>query len=89
MTNVFFEFSGLLLISALLGAVAVRLHQPLIIAFIAVGILAGPAALGWVAAHDQIDLLAQMGVTLLLFAVGLRLDLHVVKNLGPVAALQH
>ncbi len=85
MTNVFFEFSGLLLISALLGAVAVRLHQPLIIAFIAVGILAGPAALGWVAAHDQIDLLAQMGVTLLLFAVGLRLDLHVVKNLGLVA----
>ena len=85
MTHIFFEFSGLLLISALLGAIAVRLHQPLIIAFIAVGILAGPAALGWVAAHDQIDLLAQMGVTLLLFAVGLRLDLHVVRNLGPVA----
>lgn len=85
MTHVFFEFAGLLLISALAGAVAVRLRQPLIIAFIAVGILSGPAALGWVTAHGQIDLLAQLGVTLLLFAVGLRLDLHIIKNLGPVA----
>ncbi|MDP2794531.1 MAG: cation:proton antiporter [Sulfurisoma sp.] len=85
MNNVFFEFAGLLLISALAGAIAVRLRQPLIIAFIAVGILSGPAALGWVTAHDQIDLLAQLGVTLLLFAVGLRLDLHIIKNLGPVA----
>jgi len=39
-------------------------------AFIVVGILSGPAALGWVTAHDQIDLLAQLGVTLLLFAIG-------------------
>jgi len=35
-----------------------------------VGILAGPAALGWVTAHDQIDLLAQIGVTLLRRAGG-------------------
>ncbi len=85
MGSVYYEFTGLLLISALAGAVAVRLRQPLIVAFIAVGIVAGPAVLGWVAAHDQIDLLAQMGVTLLLFVVGLKLDLHLVKNLGPVA----
>lgn len=85
MGDVYYEFTALLLISALAGAIAVRLRQPLIVAFIAVGIVVGPAVLGWVTAHDQIDLLAQIGVTLLLFVVGLKLDLHLVKHLGPVA----
>ncbi|RJQ46729.1 MAG: sodium:proton exchanger [Gammaproteobacteria bacterium] len=85
MGSVYYELTGLLLISALAGGIAVRLRQPLIVAFIAVGIVAGPAVLGWVTAHDQIDLLAQIGVTLLLFVVGLKLDLRLVKNLGPVA----
>lgn len=69
MTHVFFEFAGLLLISALAGAVAVRLRQPLIIAFIAVGILSGPAALGWVTAHNDRDArrLAQAGADKVLF----------------------
>jgi len=41
--------------------------------------------LGWVQSHDQIDLLAQIGVTVLLFVVGLKLDLHLVRHIGPVA----
>jgi Kef-type K+ transport system membrane component KefB len=79
------QFAVLLAIAAVIGAVAVRLRQPLIVAFIFTGILVGPAVLGWVTAHDQIDLLAQVGVTVLLFVVGLKLDLHLVRNLGPVA----
>jgi Kef-type K+ transport system membrane component KefB len=79
------QFAALLAIAAVIGAIAVRLRQPLIIAFLVTGNLVGPAAPGWVASHDQIDLLAQVGVTLLLFVVGLKLDLHLVKNLGPVA----
>jgi Kef-type K+ transport system membrane component KefB len=77
------QFAALLAIAAVIGAIAVRLRQPLIIAFLVTGNLVGPAAPGWVASHDQIDLLAQVGV--LLFVVGLKLDLHLVKNLGPVA----
>ncbi|MDP2238865.1 MAG: cation:proton antiporter [Burkholderiales bacterium] len=79
------QFAALLAIAAIIGVIAVRLRQPLIIAFLMTGILVGPAALGWVESHDQIDLLAQVGVTVLLFVVGLKLDLHLVKNLGPVA----
>ncbi|MGQ9686366.1 MAG: cation:proton antiporter [Thiobacillaceae bacterium] len=79
------EFALLLIIAAAVGAVAMRLKQPVIIAYIAVGILAGPAALGLVQAHGQIDLLAQVGVTVLLFLVGLKLDLQHVRHIGPVA----
>lgn len=85
MGNVYYEFTVLLLTSAVVGAIAVRLRQPLIVAFIVVGILVGPAVLGWVQSHDQIDLLAQVGVTVLLFVVGLKLDLHLVRHIGPVA----
>ena len=79
------EFAALLLLSAVLGAIAVRLRQPLIVAFIAVGILAGPSGLGWVSHHEPLELLAQIGVTVLLFVVGLKLDIGLVRHLGPVA----
>lgn len=46
MNNVYYEFTALLLASAVMGAIAVRLRQPLIVTFIAVGILAAPAGLG-------------------------------------------
>ncbi len=81
----FSEFALLLLICALAGAVFVRLRQPVLIAYIVVGIAVGPAVFGLVTAHDQIDLLAQVGVAVLLFAVGLKLDLHHVRHIGPVA----
>ncbi|MCU0840460.1 MAG: cation:proton antiporter [Thiobacillaceae bacterium] len=81
----FGEFALLLIIAAAVGALALRLRQPVLIAYIAVGILVGPAVLGLVQAHDQIDLLAQVGVAVLLFLVGLKLDLQHVRHIGPVA----
>jgi Kef-type K+ transport system membrane component KefB len=83
--NVFYEIAALLLVAATIGLLAVRLRQPLIVAFIAVGILVGPAVLGWVRSSEQVGLLAQMGITLLLFVVGLRLDLHLIVSMGSVA----
>jgi len=81
----FGEIALLLLICALAGAIFVRLRQPVLIAYIVVGIAVGPAGFGLVTAHDQIDLLAQVGVAVLLFAVGLKLDLHHIRRIGPVA----
>ena len=56
------EFALLLIISAVAGAIAVRLRQPVLIAYIVVGILVGPAVFGIVKAHDQVALLAEIGV---------------------------
>ncbi|MDZ7784745.1 MAG: cation:proton antiporter family protein [Halioglobus sp.] len=81
----FTQMAVLLLMAAAVGALGVRLRQPLIVAFIAVGILVGPSVLGWVSENDQIDLLAKFGITLLLFVVGLKLDLHIIRTMGPVA----
>jgi len=81
-------FSGialLLLVAAGMGALSLWLRQPLVLGYIFVGILVGPSMLGWVIPRDQIDLLARMGIAMLLFVVGLKLDLHLIRTLGPVA----
>ncbi len=83
--NVFLEITAILAISAILGVVGQRFRQPLIIAFLAAGILAGPSCLGIIASHDEIELFAHIGIALLLFIVGLRLDLSLIRTTGPVA----
>jgi len=83
--DVFTEMAVLLLVAAVIGAIGVRFRQPLIVAFIVVGVLVGPSVFGWVSANDQVDLLAKLGIALLLFVVGLKLDLHIIRTMGLVA----
>jgi Kef-type K+ transport system membrane component KefB len=76
-----------LLMAAIVGLVATRLRQPMIVAFIGVGVLVGPVGTGWVVADGTIELLARLGIAVLLFLVGLRLDLHLIRNTGPIALI--
>ncbi|KAA9005751.1 cation:proton antiporter [Histidinibacterium aquaticum] len=81
----FYEIAALLVLAAGLGFVGLLLRQPLIVSFIAVGILAGPSALDIARSDEQIELLAELGIAVLLFLVGLKLDFKLVRTLGPVA----
>ena len=85
LSNVFSEIAVLLAISAVVGAGALWLRQPLIIAFITVGVLVGPAGLRLITANEEVELLAELGIALLLFVVGLKLDPHEIRSVGPVA----
>jgi Kef-type K+ transport system membrane component KefB len=82
--SAFYEIAALLAIATVCRALAIWLRQPLIVAYIAAGLLSGPSGLGWVSASDQVDLLAQMGIALLLFVVGLRVDLRLIRTVGQV-----
>jgi Kef-type K+ transport system membrane component KefB len=83
--SVFTEVALLLAIASIVGLVGTLLRQPLIVAFIATGILVGPGLLGLAAAREHVELLAELGIALLLFLVGLKLDLQLIRSLGPVA----
>ncbi len=83
--ELFEDIALILLVSAIAGLVALKLRQPLVVAFVAVGVLVGPSALGVVAPGEVLALFAELGIAVLLFVVGLKLDLHVVRRLGPVA----
>ncbi len=85
MPGVFYEIGILLGLAAAAGALAQWLRQPLIVAFIAVGIFAGPSFVGLLQSGNEVDLLARLGIALLLFVVGLKLDLHIIRTVGPVA----
>ena len=85
--SVFYEMAALLVLAATVGFIGQTLRQPLVVSFIAVGILAGPSALGIARSEAHIDLLAELGIAVLLFLVGLKLDLALVRRLGRVALM--
>lgn len=77
--------AAVLAMATVAGLIVSRLRQPVIVGFIAVGIVVGPVGTGWVSADSTIELLAEFGISLLLFLVGLRLDLHMIRSTGSVA----
>lgn len=85
--NPFYEFSIILALAAILGLIGQVLRQPLIVMFIALGIIAGPSVLDIVKSEENIHLLAEIGIAVLLFIVGLKLDLRIIKSVGKIALL--
>ncbi len=83
--NAFVEIAAILGLATLTGIIGHKLRQPLIIMFLATGILAGPSLLNIIQSYEEIELLADIGIALLLFIVGLRLDLNLIRTIGPVA----
>lgn len=81
----FYELTSLLMMATIIGFVCLLLRQPMVVGFIAVGILVGPTFLGIVQSHEHIELLAELGIAVLLFLVGLKLDLNLIKTLGLVS----
>ena len=81
----FAEMAALLVLAAVVGYLGLLLRQPLIVSFIAVGLMAGPAGLGIARSQEQIELLAELGIAVLLFLVGTKLDVKLIRSLGAVA----
>jgi CPA2 family monovalent cation:H+ antiporter-2 len=73
----------LILASALaLGMLAERMRQSAILGYLAAGTIVGPNVLGWVEAGERINLLAELGASLLLFAIGLEFSIPRLRQLG-------
>jgi Kef-type K+ transport system membrane component KefB len=83
--SVFEEVAALLAIASLVGLIGVAARQPLIVSFIAVGILVGPSGFGIVVGGVVVETLARLGIALLLFLVGLKLDINLIRSFGRVA----
>lgn len=86
----------LIVIAGLGGAIVARaLGLPLLVGYVAAGVVVGPHTAGPTVVHiDDIELLAEIGVALLLFALGLEIsfrDLRAVRRIaligGPIQML--
>jgi len=82
----------LILLLILLGArifaeIFQRIGLPPVLGELAAGIFLGPTLMGWVTLNDTIKLLAEIGIILLLFDVGLETDLKRLKESGWTAVV--
>jgi monovalent cation:proton antiporter-2 (CPA2) family protein len=78
----------ILLATKLAGDLCVRFKQPAVLGKLLIGIIIGPALLGWVQNSEMIEELSQIGVLLLMFIAGLETDLDDLrKNLKASSAV--
>lgn len=71
-----------LLLAGVLAVLFTRFRIPSIAAFLAAGILAGPLGMALVTDPANIDTIAQLGFVLLLFVIGLEIDLRQILSSG-------
>ncbi|HIE33863.1 MAG TPA: sodium:proton exchanger [Candidatus Altiarchaeales archaeon] len=77
---------GVIILAATVSAIFARiLKQPLILGYMLAGIIIGPNVMGLIASEDIVKTFAELGMTLLLFVVGLELDLGRLKDVGKVS----
>ncbi len=78
----FLQLMTVLLCARMCAELAARLRVAPVIGELLAGVLLGPSLLGWVDAGDLIGMLAQIGIILLLFQVGLETDVRKLTHTG-------
>ena len=73
---VFAHLTTIILVAALSGVLLARLRQPVMIGYILAGIMFGPSVFGLIASEDQIQFYSELGVLLLLFIIGMELNIR-------------
>ncbi len=101
LTRLIAQIVAVIVTSRLLGLVAKRVNQPMVIAEITAGIVLGPSLLGLFYPEvtavlftpeslKGLSLLSQVGLVLFMFLIGLELDLKLLKGIGRSAiAISH
>ncbi|TCD04814.1 sodium:proton exchanger [Erythrobacteraceae bacterium CFH 75059] len=83
--SLFSEISALLILAGVVGLIGHLLRQPLVVSYIVVGIIAGPSLLNLVQSEGPLELLSDLGIAVLLFLVGLKMDYRLIRSLGFVS----
>ncbi len=81
----FIEFSAIVFITTGIAALMRLFKQPLIVGYILSGIIVGPYALNILQATADIELFSKIGISILLFIVGLSLNPETIKETGKAS----
>ena len=87
MASVFVELSIILLLVIIFSTLMRVLRQPLIIGYILAGIAASPVFLNVLTSHESFSIFSQIGISILLFIVGLSLNPQVIREVGLISLL--
>src|SRR5689334_22288469 len=83
--DVFVSIAGILLLAKVSGGIATRFGMPSVLGMLVAGLIAGPAALGWLHHSASVGTLSQLGVVLLVFLAGLETDPGSLRSVGRPA----
>ena len=83
--DVLFQLLVVLGAALLAGVLFERFRQSAILGYLVAGLIVGPSCLGVVSEESGVPLMAELGVSLLLFAIGLEFSAKRLLRLGPIA----
>lgn len=84
MDSVFSELSLVIIVTAAISLFMRLIRQPLILGYILAGLLVGPSALNLIHATDLFAVFSEIGIALLLFIIGLGMNVSELKKLSSV-----
>ncbi|MFH1425396.1 MAG: cation:proton antiporter [archaeon] len=82
--SLFVELSIVILVALIITGVMRWLRQPAIVGYLLTGIIVSPFLLNLIGSEANFEPFAKIGISLLLFTVGLNLNPKAIKNLGKV-----
>ncbi len=85
--TVFLDLAVILFFAKVFGILARKCKAPQVVGQILAGLIVGPCVLGWISQTEFITQMAEIGVIILMFEVGLETDLKELLKTGPIAFL--
>ena len=87
MESVFSELSLVIVVTAVVSIVMRLVKQPLILGYIVAGLIVGPAGLNLIHSTDLFNSFSDIGIALLLFIIGLGMQIGELRKLGKVVII--
>ncbi len=89
--SLFFSFFVIFTGAAILATFSLYTHQPIIVAYVFLGLIAGPSGFQWVSDPQLLSEISHIGIIFLLFLLGLDMQpsslIHVLKKASLVAII--
>ena len=73
---IFAHLTIIVLVAAVSGILLAKLNQPILIGYIVAGMAFGPSGLSFISSEEQVQFYSELGILLLLFVIGIELNIR-------------
>ena len=84
---IFAHLTVIILVAAISGTLLARLRQPVMVGYILAGVMFGPSGLGFISSQEQIKFYSDLGILLLLFVIGMELNIRSFLRMWKIPTL--
>ena len=84
---IFAHLTIIILVAAFFGVLLAKLKQPVMVGYIIAGVMFGPSGFGLITSQSQIDFYSELGILLLLFVIGMELNIRSFLRMWKIPTL--